>query len=285
MTSTTAIGATPYERFKAARDVLLQDREDYSRACGRFNWPDLQEFNWALDWFDVIAQGERRDQTALWVMHENGEEAKLSFAELSHRSAQVANYFRTLGVRRGDRLMLMLGNVPPLWESILAAMKLGAVVVPTSTLVTTDDISDRILRGNVRHIISTAELAHKFDHVTAINRISVGEPYQGGATLMRLTTIPPTLNRTAKPQLPIPCSSTSPPGQPVNPRSFCTPMRAILRGTFQPCTGWGLNPEMFTAIFPLPDGPNTLGAVFSRLGMPRPRYSRLIRRALTLQLC
>jgi acetyl-CoA synthetase len=179
MTSTTAIGATPYERFKAARDILLQDREDYSRACGRFNWPTLQEFNWALDWFDVIAQGERRDQTALWVMHENGEEAKLSFAELSHRSAQVANYFRTLGVRRGDRLMLMLGNVPPLWESILAAMKLGAVVVPTSTLVTTDDISDRILRGNVRHIISTAELAHKFDHVTAINRISVGGAVQG----------------------------------------------------------------------------------------------------------
>ena len=179
MTSSTAITPTPYERFKSARDLLLQYREDYDGACANFNWPAFDHFNWALDWFDAIAAGDRRDQTALWVMHENGTETKQTFAELSRRSSQIANFLRHQGVRRGDRILLMLGNVPQLWESLLAAMKLGAVVVPTTTLVTADDITDRILRGNVRHIITTAELAPKFDHVTALSRTSVGAPFPG----------------------------------------------------------------------------------------------------------
>jgi acetyl-CoA synthetase len=179
MTASGAIGGGAYERFKAARDLLLQYREDYGCASAQFSWPVLEKFNWALDWFDVIAQGERRNQTALWVMHENGAEAKLSFAELSARSSQIANYLRGLGVRRGDCVMLMLGNVPQLWESILAAMKLGAVIIPTTTLLTADDITDRILRGNVRHIIAAAELAPKFNHVAALSRTSVGGAVSG----------------------------------------------------------------------------------------------------------
>jgi acetyl-CoA synthetase len=179
MITSPIIGSSVLQRFKAARDLLLETREDYAAAVARFRWPELHEFNWALDWFDAIAQGERREQTALWVMHENGSQARLSFAELSTRSAQIANYLRSLGVRRGDRILLMLGNVPQLWESLLAAMKLGAVVVPTTTLVTADDITDRVLRGNVRHIITTAELAPKFEHVTALSRIAVGGAVAG----------------------------------------------------------------------------------------------------------
>jgi acetyl-CoA synthetase len=179
MTVSAAISSTGHERFKAARDILLQHRGEYGIAYSQFEWPVLEEFNWALDWFDVIAAGERRDQTALWVINEDGTESKLSFAELSERSSQAANYLRSLGVRRGDRVMLMLGNVPQLWESILAAMKLGAVVVPTTTLLTADDVADRILRGNVRHIITTSELAPRFDHTAAVSRTAVGAAAKG----------------------------------------------------------------------------------------------------------
>jgi acetyl-CoA synthetase len=179
MASTEIIGGTGYERFKAGRDLLLQYREDYSSAYEQFKWPALDKFNWALDWFDAIAKGERGDQTALWVMHEQGGEEKLTFAELSDRSSRIANYLRGLGVHRGDRILLMLGNVPQLWESILAAMKLGAVVIPTTTLLTADDITDRILRGNVRHIIATADLAPRFSHMTVLTRTSVGGAVEG----------------------------------------------------------------------------------------------------------
>jgi acetyl-CoA synthetase len=174
MTTSAAVSGSAHQRFKAARDFLLQHHEDYATAYAGFQWPVLQEFNWALDWFDAIAKGERRDQPALWVMHENGGEEKLTFAELSHRSSQIANFLRSLGVRRGDRIMLMLSNVPQLWESILAAMKLGAVVIPTTTLLTAEDITDRSVRGNVRHIIATAELAGRFEHIEALSRICVG---------------------------------------------------------------------------------------------------------------
>jgi acetyl-CoA synthetase len=179
MTSSAAVGGSAHQRFKASRDFLLQYREDYAAAYAQFTWPVLQDFNWALDWFDAIAQGPRRDQPALWVMHEQGGQEKLTFAELSQRSSQIANYLRSLGVRRGDRIMLMLGNVPQLWESILAAMKLGAVVIPTTTLLTADDLTDRSVRGNVSHIITTAELAPRFDHLTAHSRVSVGTPIPG----------------------------------------------------------------------------------------------------------
>jgi acetyl-CoA synthetase len=163
------------QAFLAARNFLLQHRDDYQAAYAGFQWPKLDRFNWALDWFDVIASSERRDQTALWVAYEDGRQTKLSFAELSRQSAQVANYFRALGVKRGDRVLLMLGNIPPLWETMLAVMKLGGVIIPATTLLTPDDLADRIVRGRVKHIVCAAEMAAKLSDATkSCNRISVG---------------------------------------------------------------------------------------------------------------
>jgi acyl-coenzyme A synthetase/AMP-(fatty) acid ligase len=117
--------------FRGSRDLLLRHREDYDRAYAEFRWPELGEFNWALDWFDRIGT----EATALWVVEEGGAEQKLSFTELSERSSRVANHLRSLGVSRGDRLILMLGNRIELWETLLASMKLGAVVIPATTLL------------------------------------------------------------------------------------------------------------------------------------------------------
>ena len=113
--------------------------------------------------------------TALWIVNEGGGEQKLSFAEISERSNRVANYLRGLGVKRGDRVLLMLGNVVPLWESMLAAMKLGAVVIPATTLLTRDDLIDRFERGRARHVITSADNTAKFAEVPGdYTRIAVG---------------------------------------------------------------------------------------------------------------
>src|SRR5690349_7669123 len=141
--------------FIAARDFLIASRTDYERAYSEFRWPKLDRFNWALDYFDPMARDN--NDTALWIVDEGGGERKLSFAGMGERSNRVANYLRGLGVKRGDRVLLMLGNVVPLWESMLAAMKLGAVVIPATALLTRDDLIDRFERGRARHVITSAD--------------------------------------------------------------------------------------------------------------------------------
>ena len=174
--------------FRAARDFLLRHRDDYDAARAGFSWPDLHEFNWALDWFDVIA-AEHPDRTALRIVTPHEPEAsevergtRISYAEMAARSRQVASWLRDVGVQRGDRLLIMLGNIAPLWETILAAMKLGAVIIPTSTLLGPPDLADRITRGQVRHVITESVHVPKFREVPGDwTRIAVA-PTIGGAT-------------------------------------------------------------------------------------------------------
>jgi acetyl-CoA synthetase len=150
--------------LRAARDLLLAHRTEYDAAVRRFAWPVLDEFNWALDWFDVIA-AEHPDRLALRVVGDDGSDEAVSYAAMAERSGQVANWLRGLGVRRGDHVLLMLGNIVPLWEVMLAAMKLGAVVIPASTLLQPADLEDRVRRGNVRHVIAEVGQVTKFAEV------------------------------------------------------------------------------------------------------------------------
>jgi acetyl-CoA synthetase len=162
--------------LRAARDLLIAHRTEYTAAMARFAWPALDEFNWALDWFDVIA-AEHPDRLALRVVGDDGSDEALSYAAMAARSAQVANWLRGLGVRRGDHVLLMLGNIVPLWEVMLAAMKLGAVVIPASTLLRPADLEDRIARGHVRHVIAEAAHAPRFAGIGGDwTRVAVGAP-------------------------------------------------------------------------------------------------------------
>ncbi len=166
------------ESFRAARDLLLRHRSDYEAAVRAFRWPELDAFNWAIDWFDTIAAGNERP--ALWVVEGDGSERKLSFEELSERSSRVAGWLRDHGVARGDRTIVMLGNQVELWETLLAAAKLGAVVVPATTLLGPSDLADRVERGDARHVVVGSADAAKFANVPGeYTRIAVGEPVDG----------------------------------------------------------------------------------------------------------
>ncbi|HET8723467.1 MAG TPA: AMP-binding protein [Anaeromyxobacteraceae bacterium] len=168
----------PTENFRRARDFLLQHREDWQAAVEGFRWPALDRFNWALDWFDVLADGNGR--TALHIVEEYGAEVRLSYHELAERSNRVAVYLRRHGVERGHRVLMMLPNSAHLWEIMLAAMKLGAVVIPATTLLTPEDIQDRLARGEVRHVITDPEGAEKMRNLGGgFTRIVVGEPVRG----------------------------------------------------------------------------------------------------------
>ncbi|MGH6679557.1 MAG: AMP-binding protein, partial [Bradyrhizobium sp.] len=150
--------------FQEARAFLLKHRTDYETAVKGFRWPDAVPFNWALDWFDAELgrNPESHDRPALWIVDPGDRETKLSFAALSRRSNQVANFLRAQGARRGDHLLLLLGNVVPLWETMLAAMKLGVVVIPATTLLTPDELRDRLDRGRARIVVTTQDQVAKF---------------------------------------------------------------------------------------------------------------------------
>lgn len=167
------------EAYKAARDFLLAKRGDYDAAYRDFRWPELDRFNWALDWFDAeLARGASANRLALKIVGDGA--AALTFAELSERSNRVANGLRALGVKRGDRILVMLGNVVPLWETMLAAMKLGAVVIPATTLLTPIDLADRFERGRARHVVAGAGDAAKFEGFDpGLTRIAVGDAPSG----------------------------------------------------------------------------------------------------------
>jgi len=168
---------TASERFIEARDQLLRLREDLEGAQRLFRWPVLEEFNWARDYFDVIAA---KDGVALRVVDDRGGDRSLSFAQLARRSRQVAGFFAAQGVGAGDRLLIMLPNCVPLWETMLAAIRLGAVMIPATTLLEREDLRDRIERGRVKAIVTETHLVQRFAGLPgAPLRCAVGEPVTG----------------------------------------------------------------------------------------------------------
>jgi acetyl-CoA synthetase len=163
--------------FQDARAFLLKHRTDYQTAVADFRWPDPVPFNWALDWFDaeLARDPQSKDRPALWIVDAgSNRETKLSFETLSRRSSQMANFLRAQGLKRGDHLLLLLGNVVPLWETMLASMKLGVVVIPATTLLTPDELQDRLDRGKARAVVASQDQVAKFAGL------------RGGADLVRV---------------------------------------------------------------------------------------------------
>jgi acetyl-CoA synthetase len=111
---------TPTEAFQRARDALLRNAGDLERARAEFTWPVLGEFNWACDWFDELARGN--PSPALVRVGEPSGVTTVSYATLSERSTRLARWLSDHGVARGDRILVMLTNVVPLWETMLAVI-------------------------------------------------------------------------------------------------------------------------------------------------------------------
>jgi acetyl-CoA synthetase len=170
--------------FQEARAFLLQNRLDYDKAVAGFKWPDQTTFNWALDWFDaeLARDPQSKDLPGLWIVDAaSNTDTKLSFATLSRRSNQVANFLRAQGLKRGDHLLLLLGNVVPLWETMLACIKLGVVIIPATTLLTPDELRDRLDRGRAKVVVAAQDQVAKFAALgdSGLTRIVVGAASDG----------------------------------------------------------------------------------------------------------
>ena len=158
---------------RAARDFLLHYREQYEVAYAGFSWPELPIYNFATDWFDGLAE-ENPEGIALWVI-DGTEETKLTFADLAARSVATAHLLAELGLRRGDRMLMVLGNCVPLWELMLAAIRLGVVVIPATPQLSATDLVDRVERGEAKLLVASAAEAERFAQLSLpLGKLAVG---------------------------------------------------------------------------------------------------------------
>ncbi|MFJ4999000.1 AMP-binding protein [Microbacterium sp. NPDC088619] len=161
--------------IREMRDFLFANATDYAAAREGFVWPTPTEFNFALEWFDVVA-AETPDRPAVQIVSADLSLESWTYGQLSARSDQVAAWLTGLGIRRGDHVIVMLGNTIELWEVMLAITKVGAVSIPTSTLLSASDLAYRVEHGRARAIVTLGSLSERIDDIDAdVLRIGVGD--------------------------------------------------------------------------------------------------------------
>jgi acetyl-CoA synthetase len=229
------------EAFRTARDLLIRYRLDYGRAIAEFRWPDLPTFNWALDHFDDLARGNR--SRALWIVEESGSEVHRTFEELRVASDRAASFLRSLGIRRGDRLLVMLGNRVELWEIMLGAMKIGAVLSPATLLLSAADLKDRIERGEMRAVIADASCAGKFAGLAdRCVRVSVGGAATGWTDYAASSTASPDFMPEGTTQADDPCMLYFTSGTTSKPKMVMHTQRSYPVGHLSTIYWLGLQP-------------------------------------------
>ncbi|MFJ2367912.1 AMP-binding protein [Microbacterium sp. NPDC087665] len=202
--SRSATAAT--HAIREMRDFLFANATDYDTARAGFAWPQVDEFNFALEWFDVVA-AENPDRPAVQIVEADLSVLSWSYGRLSARSDQVAAWLTGLGIRRGDHVIVMLGNTIELWEVMLAITKIGAVSIPTSTLLSASDLTYRIEHGEASAVVTLGALADRLSGVgDAILRIGIGDGIPDGWARFADSASAPT---TFEPDGPTPATDTS----------------------------------------------------------------------------
>ncbi|HLG63429.1 MAG TPA: AMP-binding protein [Ktedonosporobacter sp.] len=136
---------------------------DYEAERRNFHLEVPEYFNFATDVMGKWASDPNK-LAMLWV-GQDGAERSLTFAHFSAASSRAANAFAELGIKKGDRVLVMLPRFPEWWESVLGLMKLGAIPIPCTTLLTPKDIQFRAEVAEAQSFITDAEGAPKFDQV------------------------------------------------------------------------------------------------------------------------
>ena len=142
---------------------MYPEMVDYEQACREFRWEVPEHYNFA---FDVVDRwGEDTQKLAMLWVNEQGDEKRLTFRDFTVRSNQLGNALRTMGIRKGDRILIMSPRVPEWWEAVLGIMKIGAISMPGTTLLTPKDVAYRIQAAEAVAVITDEEGALKVEQV------------------------------------------------------------------------------------------------------------------------
>jgi acyl-coenzyme A synthetase/AMP-(fatty) acid ligase len=138
---------------------------EYAGTRSAFAWQVADDYNFALDTIGRWAEHSSK-LAMLWLGPDGGEE-RYTFVQFDEASSRVANALQKLGVHQGDRVLLMLPRVPEWWETMLGLMKLGAIGIPCTTLLTPKDIQYRAELSEAVAIVTDEAGAAKLAQVRA----------------------------------------------------------------------------------------------------------------------
>ena len=139
-----------YERY------VKGDFTSYEDFMENFSIKVPKCFNFAYDVVDEIAAMDPRRLAMIWT-NEAGEERNFTFADMKEQSSRAANYLRSLGIKKGDRVMLILKRHYEFWFCILALHRIGAVAIPATNLLMEKDIAYRIQAADISAVICTRD--------------------------------------------------------------------------------------------------------------------------------
>ena len=166
-------------------EKFIQTTENEMGALQNIKFMDEESYNFAFDTVDAIA---RREPEKLAMVHIANDmtERRFTFKDIKDASSQAANYFKSLGIKRGDRVMLVLKRHYQFWFAILGLHKLGAIAIPATNQLVEHDFTYRFNAAGVSAILCTADgdTAHQVELAEAItgnplNKIIVGGSREG----------------------------------------------------------------------------------------------------------
>ena len=137
---------------------------DYEETCSTFSIPVPEYYNFGFDVVVAWAKQERNKLAMIWTNQE-GEEKYYTFRHMMNLSNQIANMMFKQNVGKGDRVMILLPRVPEWWTFALAAIKIGAVICPSTYILTPHDLEYRINKGKFKMIVTNQENLWKVQEV------------------------------------------------------------------------------------------------------------------------
>ena len=176
---------TPNAKARRTDPLLCNDfvwgSEDENGALTGIHYENAHRYNFAFDTVDAIA---RKDPEKLAMVHIANDmtERRFTFKDMKDASSQCANYFKSLGIKRGDRVMLVLKRHYQFWFAILGLHKLGAVAIPATNQLVEHDFTYRFQAGGVSAILCTADgdTAHQVDLAEEISGMKLIKIMVGG---------------------------------------------------------------------------------------------------------
>ncbi len=175
----------PHQNYRRVYRDFIDTTEDDKGALVAINFKNEDKFNFAFDIVDRIAD-RRPDKLAMLHLDHDKNERRFTFGDLKRESSRCANYFTALGIKKGDRVMLVLKRHCQFWIAILALHKIGAIAIPATNLLQAHDYEYRFSAAGVSAILCSADgdIAHQADLGSANaaelkNKIIVGGSRDG----------------------------------------------------------------------------------------------------------